>query len=455
MESESRPRGAVMVVGAGISGMQSALDLAEGGFKVYLVEEKPAIGGTMVRLDKTFPTNDCAMCIVSPKLVDTGRHLNIEILTSTRLTALKGQPGNFRAFLKQKARYVDLNKCTGCGECARVCPVEVDNEFDAGLGKRKAVYKLFPQATPGAYAIDKRGVSPCRAACPAGVNVQGYVQLIKSGRHVEAWQTIYRDNPFPAICGRICTHPCQSACHRAAVDGAVNIRALKRFAAEEAYRDLDSLPLPEVGEPRREKVAVVGAGPAGLSAAYQLVQKGYRVTVFEALPAAGGMMRVGIPEYRLPKKWVDLEVDLLARLGVEFRFNTRLGREITLEGLQENYQAIFVALGAHKGNSPGLPGEDLAGVEQGVSFLRRVALGEPVAVGRRVAVIGGGNTAMDCARTAVRLGAEEVYILYRRSEGEITALPEERQAAREEGVRFMMLTSPIRFIGREGRVARG
>ncbi|MCL6558609.1 MAG: FAD-dependent oxidoreductase, partial [Firmicutes bacterium] len=245
--------GSVMVVGGGIGGMQSALDLAETGFKVYLVEKEPAIGGMMARLDKTFPTNDCAMCTMSPKLVDTGRHLNVEIITGAEVRRVDGNPGNFRVRLHKKARYVDINKCTGCGDCSRACPVEVPNKFDDGLGDRKAVYKLYPQATPGAYGIEKKGTPPCRAACPAGVNAQGYVQLIKTGRFLEAWELIYRDNPFPAVCGRICNHPCQSRCHRAKADAPVGIRELKRVAADFAYRDKDGLPIAPPPEQNGEK----------------------------------------------------------------------------------------------------------------------------------------------------------------------------------------------------------
>ncbi|MFZ5643959.1 MAG: NAD(P)-binding protein [Bacillota bacterium] len=440
--------GAVMVVGAGISGMQSALDLAEMGYKVYVVEKSPAIGGTMPMLDKTFPTNDCAMCTLSPKLVECGRHLNVETLTSTQIENVAGEAGNFTVTVKQEPRYIDLDKCKGCGECSQACPVELKSEFNQGLGTRKAVHKPYAQAYPNAYAVDKRGVSPCRAACPAGVNAQGYIQLIKLGKLKEAWETIYNDLPFPAACGRVCTHPCQTQCHRSKVDEPVNIMNLKRVAADYAYSNLEELPLPTLEPQKNEKVAVIGAGPAGLSCAYQLAKKGYQVTVFEALPVAGGMLRVGIPEYRLPKKWVQLEVDLLTKMGVQIKYNTRLGKDVTTDGLlAEGFKAVFVGIGAHKGTTLNVPGENLNGVSHGLTFLRQIALGENVKLGKRVAVIGGGNTAMDCARTAVRLGAEKVMIVYRRTEGEITALPEEIHEAKEEGIEFMMLTSPKAFHG--------
>jgi len=256
--------GAVMVVGGGISGMQSSLDLAESGYRVYLVDKKPAIGGVMAQLDKTFPTNDCSMCIMSPKLVDTGRHKDIDIIAGSEVVDVTGEPGNFKVKLHKKARYVDLAKCTGCGECATVCPVNLKDQFNGQLANRKAIYKLYAQATPNAFAVQKEGVAPCKAACPAGINVQGYVQLIKSGKFIEAWQMIYKDNPLPAICGRVCAHPCETACNRKQIDQPVQIQKLKRLASDIAYQNVDNLPLPQVEQSREEKVAVIGAGPAGL-----------------------------------------------------------------------------------------------------------------------------------------------------------------------------------------------
>ncbi|MEW6523344.1 MAG: FAD-dependent oxidoreductase [Bacillota bacterium] len=443
-QEQVKPTGAVMVVGGGISGMQSALDLAEAGFRVYLVDRAPAIGGTMARLDKTFPTNDCAMCIMSPKLVDCGRHLDIEIITGATVKEVAGEPGALKVRLEQRPRYVELEKCTACGDCTRVCPVDVPNEFDAGLGSRKAIYKLYSQATPNAFAIEKNGVSPCRAACPAGVNAHGYVALARAGKWNEAWELIRRALPFPSVCGRVCNHPCEEECYRAQIDAPVAIRTLKRYITHRAMDGAAREPRQPSGRP----VAIVGAGPAGLTCAAQLARRGYAPTVFEALPVPGGMMRVGIPEYRLPKDLVAREVALVEQEGVKITTSRALGRDFSIDDLfVQGFAAVFLALGAHQSQQLGIPGEDLPGVLPAIPFLREVALGSRPVLGGRVAVIGGGNTAMDAARTARRLGAAHVTIVYRRTEGEITALPEEIAEAREEGIEFLMLASPLAFSG--------
>ncbi|MDP2726318.1 MAG: FAD-dependent oxidoreductase, partial [Dehalococcoidia bacterium] len=203
-ENKSNNIGAALVVGGGIAGIQASLDLAESGIKVYLVEKGPAIGGKMAQLDKTFPTNDCAMCIISPKLAECGRHPNIEVLTNTNVKALSGEPGHFKVSLSTAPRYVDADKCTACNLCAEACPVRLPNEFNAGLGERKAIFKLYPQAVPNAYGITKKGTAPCKAACPAGISVQGYIALIAEGRHLDALRVIKDRMPFAAACGRIC-----------------------------------------------------------------------------------------------------------------------------------------------------------------------------------------------------------------------------------------------------------
>ena len=228
----STPTGAVMVVGGGIAGMQASLDLADQGFKVYLTETKSAIGGKMAQLDKTFPTNDCAMCTISPKLVETGRHPNITILTNADILELNGKAGDFTVKIRRRPRYIDEDKCVACNDCVDVCPVVIPDPFNEGLSKRRAVYKLYPQAVPNAYAIEKAGIAPCRDACPAGQRAQGYIALIREGRWDDALRVIKMDNPFPGICGRICNHRCETACNRGSVDEPINIRALKRFVTE-------------------------------------------------------------------------------------------------------------------------------------------------------------------------------------------------------------------------------
>ncbi len=449
-QSNAKPVGAVLVVGGGIGGMQAALDLANAGIKVYLVERDSAIGGHMAQLDKTFPTNDCAMCIMSPKMVDVGRHINIDILTNTEVLDVGGVAGNLTATLRTRPRYIDIDKCTGCGDCAQACPILLPSKYEEGLTTRRAAYRLYPQAIPHAFAIEKLGVAPCRDACPTGQRAQGYIALIREGRYEEALRVIKEDNPFPAICGRICNHRCEDACNRRLVDEPVSIASLKRFVTDQVYAE-PRTPLEPLPQTRPERVAIVGAGPAGLTAAQDLVKLGYGVTVFEALPVAGGMLRVGVPEYRLPAELIQREVDDIIDLGVELRLNTRVDnlRELTDEG----YDSIFVAVGAHEGKRMSIPGADLEGTMISIGFLRDVRLGHEVELGRKVSVIGGGDVAIDAARTALRLGAEEVTIVYRRSESEMPCRREELESARAEGIRFELLTNPLRIIGEgNGRV---
>ena len=236
--------GAVLVVGAGIGGIQSSLDLAEAGFKVYLLDKSPAIGGVMAQLDKTFPTNDCAMCILSPKLVECGRHLNVEVMTYAELEGIEGEPGNFTVRVRQKPRYVVVDECTGCGDCAEACPIIRPDQFNVNMSERRAAYKLYPQAIPNAFVIEKQGRAPCRDVCPIHQRAQGYVALIREARFADAYRTIREDNPFPSICGRVCNHKCEDACSRGKVDEPVNIMRLKRFVADWALAHPDEVNIP-------------------------------------------------------------------------------------------------------------------------------------------------------------------------------------------------------------------
>ena len=448
-QSSKKSVGAVLVVGGGIGGIQTSLDLAESGFKVYLLEKNLSIGGTMAQLDKTFPTNDCSMCIMSPKLVDAGRHRNIEILTNAKVEAVEGGPGHFNVRVLKKARSVTIEDCKACGDCVKVCPVKIPNDYEQGLVTRAAIYQLFAQAMPSAYGIDKRGTPPCRAACPIHVNAQGYIALISAGKYKEALALVRERNPFPGITGRICTRPCEEVCRRKEVDESVAIDALKRFVSDVEAEEVD----PVVPDENGKRVAIVGSGPAGLMAAYQLRKSGYGVTVFEALPVLGGMLAVGIPEYRLPRTILDREIGQLRKMGVELKTNTRVSESLTLQDLRtQGYDALFIATGAHVSRKLGLEGEEAPGVTHAVEFLRRVALKEPVSVGEKVVVIGGGNAAIDAARTALRLGAKTVTIAYRRTLNEMPAQMEEIEDAEYEGVRFEYLTAPTRLVKGDGRI---
>jgi len=391
-----------LIIGGGIAGIQAALDIANSGHEVVLVEREPTIGGRMAQLDKTFPTLDCSACILTPKMVDVAQHPNITLLSYAEVQEVKGFVGNFEVKIKKKARYVDEEKCTGCGDCIKACPVEVDSDFDVGLGKRKAIYIPFPQAVPNKYVIDRKETPPCKVACPIHMDVQGYLALIAVGKFKEAYELIRRTNPLPAVCGRVCYHPCEEVCKRGYVDQPLAIASLKRFAADQI--DIEEIEIPQITK-NGKRVAIIGSGPAGLTAAHDLSLSGYEVTIFEALSQAGGMLRAGIPEYRLPKDILNGDIRYIERLGVKIQTNTRIGGQGKLEDLRSSHQAIFIATGAHESMRLGIPGEEASGIIHGVDFLRAVNLGQKVEIGGRVVVIGGGNTAIDAARVARRLGS--------------------------------------------------
>jgi NADPH-dependent glutamate synthase beta subunit-like oxidoreductase len=345
--------------------------------------------------------------------------------------------------------------CHHCAEplCAAVCPAHAISKreedgivlVDPEKCRQAATCGIIPHYEDIPFGEVS---SPCNAACPAGVNVHGYVGLIAQGKFKEALELIRRDLPIPSVCGRACTHPCESACARQKLDEPIAIMELKRFVTDQEP------PLPEpFPMTKRQKVAVVGSGPTGLSAAWGLAKKGYPVTVFEALPVAGGMLAVGLPEYRVPKEILRRDLDYITALGVEIKTDSPLGDHLTIDDLKDQgYEAVFLSVGAHKGHKLPVPGADLEGVLVGVSFLRDVHLGKKTSLGNTVLVVGGGRVALDCARTAFRLGASEVHMLCVENREAMRAGTSEIREAEEEGI----IIHPGQFLAgiraKDGRV---
>ncbi len=442
---------ATLVVGAGIAGIQAALEVAESGHPVYLVERASTIGGHMARFDKTFPTLDCAACILTPKMVSVSHRKNLHLMTLTEVEDVQGYVGNFTVRLRKHARYVTPD-CTSCGECVKACPVKVPNPFEELMGERTAIHKAFPQAVPNTFVIEKRDRPPCKQACPIHQDAAGYIALVREGKFREACALVRRENPLPFICGRVCYHPCEQECNRGSVDESLAIQNLKRFLMDWELEHVGEPEPPKIEHRRSERVAVIGSGPAGLTAAHDLALKGYQVTVFEATEVIGGMVWLGLPTYRCPRDMVERDIRFIEKLGVRFAKSRSLGKDFTLDDLfDRGFKAVFIGTGAHKGFRLNVPGEELHGVISGIEYLRNINLGVGQKTGKRVAVVGGGNTAIDAARTAAREGAE-VTIVYRRTKEEMPAEEEELEDALAERIRIRWLTAPTEVVGEGGRV---
>ena len=447
-----------MVVGGGITGMQSALDLANSGYKVYLVEKSTSIGGRMSQLDKTFPTNHCSMCMISPKLIEVAKHRNIELITNAEVESCEGEEGNFKVRVLKKPRYIDIDKCSGCGDCVTACPVELKNEFEQGLNKRKATFKRYPQAIPGAFAISKEARPPCKLTCPAGCNGQGYIALISKGKYLEAFNHIKQWIPLPASVGRICHHPCEQQCNRGQIDEPLGIAPLKAFAADIVRRKRAEGALPPEEKPQinpaRPKVAVVGAGPSGLACAADLAKHGFPVTIFEASSKPGGQLQWAIPKYRLPKDVLAEDIREIIDLGIELKLNSPIDSRFPLSSLKSGgFKAVYLAIGTQKSRGLDIPGVNTPGVMAGLDFLRDVNHEKEVKLGRRVVVVGGGNVAMDVARSARRLGAAEVKAVCLEARHEMPAHTWEIEEAEEEGVEIVNSWGPKEVLAGGGRVS--
>ncbi|UCF94229.1 MAG: FAD-dependent oxidoreductase [Desulfobacterales bacterium] len=431
----------VLIVGGSPAGLQAALDLADSGAEVHLAENAPFMGDGQVT---AMPPH-----LLRVRMLEVLKHPHVTLWTQTCLDRADGSGDSFHVRLRQQPRYVDVNQCTGCGDCLEVCPVTVPGT------RHQAIYRR-DGGQPECPVIDKLGKAPCTRACPAGIHVQGYVALIAQERFQEALDLVREAIPFPGICGRICTHPCELNCRRNEVDAAVAMRSLKRYLADWGRQNAGSArnqnpPKPWSAEDAK-RVAVVGAGPTGLTAAYYLARQGYRLTVFDKLPVAGGMMAVGIPAFRLPRDILKGEIEVIEEMGVEIQTGVAWGQDITLEGLRSNgYQAVLLATGLHGSRRLGVAGEDLPGVLDGVGFLRDVALGREVSLGAKMIVVGGGNVAIDVALSARRLGGREVTMVCLETLEEMPAWDYGIAEALEAGIAIVNCWGPHRFLEKHGK----
>jgi heterodisulfide reductase subunit A len=427
----------VMVVGAGTAGMEASLSLGDMGYKVLLVEKEPSIGGRTILLSKVFPTLDCASCISTPKMASSAHHPNITLMTYSEVDGVtKNADGSFHVEMHKKPTYVDQTTCTGCGQCETACTVPIPDEYNYDMIARRAAHIPFPQAVPKKAVISRGGQAPCMHTCPAGVKPSGFVSLVRAGKYAEGFRLHLADAPLVGSLSRACYAPCEGECSRDEMEGSVNIRAIKRFMVDWYY---DRHPEPEYGPVETQldsKVAIIGSGPGGLTAAFHLAKQGHQVTVFESESHAGGMLRHGMPAYRMPNELLDRDIKNISALGVEIRTNTKVESIAALK--EQGYDAVFFGVGNQNPRIIPITGKDLADVTDCMEFLKETNTGEqlPDIEGKDFVVLGGGNVALDVARAAVRMGTKSVSIVCLEEKDKMPAHDFEVREAAEEGVKL-------------------
>jgi len=442
------PDKAFLLLGSGYGALKVAEDMAEAGIPLIWVTRAQHFLELPKGVEQVPEWPEDLNFQFRPLYLRVTRHPLVTPLTRAKVQSLERTPEGCRVVVEQDPIYVDYDLCTGCSRCMEVCPLEQQGRLPLSR---------TPAYCPSrALELDKRKISVCRLECPLGVNVQAYMALTAAGRFEEALSIIKEDNPLPGICGRVCHHPCETSCRRAELDQAVAICDVKRFLSDYQIDHGNTSVgkasrISPVEPSHKERVAIVGSGPAGLTAAYYLAKAGFQATIFEALPEAGGMLRWGIPSYRLPRNVLDGEIQDILATGVELRCNTRIGQEVRLEELEREFEAIFLAVGAQQSTPLDISGKDVDGCFGAVELLRACHLGQKVEFGKRVAVIGGGNAAIDVARTALRYGADAT-IFYRRERQDMPAQETEIVSAEAEGVRIEYRVGPTQILTQSGKV---
>ncbi|MCD6293661.1 MAG: FAD-dependent oxidoreductase [Deltaproteobacteria bacterium] len=436
----------VLVMGGGATGVKAALFEAASGNRVYLAEHFPGIGGERIPQDRIIVNGDA---LTAPDL-EAVRD-KVEVLTNADVRNIVDENGRYKVKIHCRTPRVHAEKDDNLVNAIRVCPIHMYDDYNEGLEWRTAVD--FFNSADGNYNIYKEDMPVCQRACPINLDIRTYVGQIADGKYAESLAVIRRKLPFPLSIGRVCPHPCEDECNRQHLDEPISICFLKRYVADvEMNADIKPvIQLPEETYP--EKIAIIGGGPSGLTCAYHLALLGYtgNITVFEALPEPGGMLRVGIPEYRLPKAILAKDVEFVAGHGVEIKCGVRIGKDIRFDDIRKDYDAVLIAVGAHMGMSMRVKNEDAEGCFEGIKYLRDAALGNEIPNKGTCLVVGGGNVAMDVARTSLRVGFDQVHLLYRRTRKEMPASPWEVDAAEHEGVNFHFLVAPREIIVKNGK----